>query len=66
MILVRFIKPWSPYNPGEQAGFTDDQARRLVSLGVAQLAPPAAAVVSAPLQDKALHAPPLAKQRAKR
>lgn len=64
MVLVQFLRPHSPYNAGEVAGFPDEQAHRLVAHGVAQAVVPA--VVAAPPMDKALHAPPLAKHRTRR
>lgn len=64
MILVRFLRPHSPYNPGEQAGFDEARAQHLIAQGIAQ-ALPTATVITEPPANKALHAPPLAKQRAR-
>ncbi|RXZ42705.1 hypothetical protein [Crenobacter cavernae] len=33
---VTFLKPWRHYNPGETAGFSDEQADRLVAGEVAE------------------------------
>ncbi len=48
MVPVRFVRGMSPYQAGETAGFPDEVARRLVSIGVAvpvQNARPASATV---------------------
>lgn len=37
MKLVKIVKPWSLYNPGEQAGFEDATAQKLVKEGIAEL-----------------------------
>lgn len=37
MKLVKILKPWSVYNPGEQAGFEDATAEKLVEAGIAKL-----------------------------
>lgn len=34
-MLVRFIRDATPYQGGEVAGFRDEEARRLISMGVA-------------------------------
>jgi hypothetical protein len=43
MKLVKILKPWSVYNPGEQAGFEDATADKLVKAGIAEMAEAAAA-----------------------
>ena len=35
--IVKFIKPWNGYGPKEIAGFSAEQAERLVQAGVAEL-----------------------------
>jgi hypothetical protein len=35
MIIVTFIKPVQPYNPGERANFSEAEARRLIESGSA-------------------------------
>lgn len=66
MIQVRFVKSHSPYNTGEIAGFPDEQARRLMQIGAAELVAPVAVVVDRPPLDKAIHAPPRPLSRARR
>jgi len=41
MSAVRFVKPWSLYNPGETAGFDDATTAFLIETGTAVLADPA-------------------------
>lgn len=68
MICVTFIRPYSPYNVGEVAGFTAEQARRLIDSGIAEpVLPPAPAhqMLSSPPLDTVIHVPPLAKRRAR-
>lgn len=36
MQLVKFIKPWRIYSPGDVAGFDSDQAQRLIDGKVAE------------------------------
>jgi len=68
MVQVRFLRSHSPYNAGELAGFPDDQARRLMDLGAAELVAPivATADIERPPLDKALHAPPRPNRSARR
>jgi hypothetical protein len=37
LVAVRFKTKHSPYNAGEVAGFEEDEARRLIKVGVAEL-----------------------------
>lgn len=34
-MLVRFTRPYPPYNPGEVAGFSEAKARQLLDVGAA-------------------------------
>ena len=36
MVLVRFIKHMSPYQPGELAGFDEEYAKKLIKEGIAE------------------------------
>jgi len=36
MVLVRFIKHMSPYQPGETAGFNEEYAKKLIEEGIAE------------------------------
>lgn len=36
MKLVKFIKPWSKYSPGDIAGFEPEQAQRLIDSKAAE------------------------------
>lgn len=42
-MILDFIKHFGAYTPGDRAGFGDDDASRLIALGVAQPAFPAKA-----------------------
>lgn len=53
MVMVSFTRSWSPYNAGEQAGFPDAAARRLIAQGYAT------AVLHGSPVDKAEAAPAL-------
>jgi hypothetical protein len=33
MIVVKFMKPWAPYNAGETAGFTPEQLKERINVG---------------------------------
>lgn len=35
MGAIRFLKPWSLYNPGETAGFDDETTATLIDAGIA-------------------------------
>jgi len=37
MKLLKFIKPWSMYSPGDIAGFEEDRATAIVKTGAAEL-----------------------------
>lgn len=47
-MLVRFTRPYPPYNPGEVAGFSEAKARQLINGGVATQADVKKQVESAP------------------
>ncbi len=53
MLIVQFVTPYAPYNAGEQAGFVDDLANRLVAEGVAV---PVSWTPVAPVEAQALQA----------
>jgi hypothetical protein len=42
MTLVRMLRSWRVWNPGETAGFDEHVAEELVRLGVAELVTPEA------------------------
>jgi hypothetical protein len=33
MIVVKFVKPWGPYNAGETAGFAPEQLKERINVG---------------------------------
>jgi hypothetical protein len=36
MVILKFLTHWSPYQPGEVAGFPDSVAKSLIEAGVAE------------------------------
>jgi hypothetical protein len=63
MRIVRFTRHYAQYNAGEGAGFPDDQAQKLIDLGVAvefkdpQPTEEVKAVEGAPADKMVRHAP---------